>query len=53
MHHIDGGSEGGRRTVEAIEAMDHYLAERTAEVPRAGLSPMSSNGQDAVWPAPG
>jgi cytochrome P450 len=36
VHRIDGGSEGGRRTVEAIEAMDRYLAERTAEAPGAG-----------------
>jgi cytochrome P450 len=36
VHRIDGGSEGGRRTVEAIEAMDRYLAQRSAEAPRAG-----------------
>ena len=28
VHRIDGGSEAGRRIVEAIEAMDRYLVER-------------------------
>jgi cytochrome P450 len=31
VHRIDGGSEAGRRTVEAIEAMDRYVEERMAD----------------------
>ena len=31
VHRIDGGSEAGRRTVEAIQAMDRYLARRVTE----------------------
>lgn len=31
VHRIDGGSEAGRRAVEAIEAMDRYLEERMGD----------------------
>jgi cytochrome P450 len=31
VHRIDGGSEAGRRAVEAVEAMDRYLEARTAD----------------------
>jgi cytochrome P450 len=36
VHHIDGGSEAGRRTIEAIEAMDRYLALHATGAPRPG-----------------
>jgi cytochrome P450 len=31
VHRIDGGSEAGRRTIEAIAAMDRYLEERLTD----------------------
>jgi cytochrome P450 len=37
VHRIDGGSEAGRRTLEAIEAMDRYLEERIADRAGAGV----------------
>jgi cytochrome P450 len=31
VHRIDGGAEAGRRTIEAIDALDRYLRERLAD----------------------
>lgn len=31
VHRIDGGAEAGRRTLEAIDALDRYLRERIAD----------------------
>jgi cytochrome P450 len=31
VHRIDGGAEAGRRTIEALDALDRYLRERLAE----------------------
>lgn len=33
IHRIDGGAEAGRRTLEAIDALDRYLRERIAGSP--------------------
>jgi cytochrome P450 len=37
VHRIDGGSEAGLRTIEAIAAMDRYLEEQVAVGPDTGV----------------
>ncbi|GAA1271850.1 cytochrome P450 [Pseudonocardia aurantiaca] len=37
VHRIDGGAEAGRRTVEAIDALDRYLEDRIADGPLPGV----------------
>lgn len=43
VHRIDAEAEGGRRTVEAIEAMDRYLAWRMNEGALADIADRSSD----------
>jgi cytochrome P450 len=41
VHRIDGGAEAGRRTIEAIHALDRYLRERIEDAPAGVLAELA------------
>jgi cytochrome P450 len=45
VHRIDGGAEAGRRTLEAIDALDRYLRERMAAGAAGVLGELTGTGR--------